>query len=338
MSDHKSRLPRPAGEPDGVCGRPECGGRVVQPPKPRTDLPERVLGAQPIRPWRSLAQGLAGHERQAFAALVIEVAGSRSAVEADVFQMPQHQVHGRRPRLRRAADFIADAYGSETAPAGQPSFGHLLVLPRSGVHGDRITGERTRAGLPGRMTERHLVTIQVPGPPASLPLLARSPGGLPAGQRPPQPAYHHRMPLFAVRMYFRAAASWNANEVQDLDNLIKPALDAIEGTFGLRTWKGPVQAADDRADHLEAVKRLPHQQTPGGAYIRFCRVVRIMDERPDSAELLSPERPEAVAAEVFALIDHPATRPRAASIPGVFGGTRCPRPVCCRPGGRRQHR
>src|SRR5689334_24731946 len=54
--------------------------------------------------------------------------------------MPQHRVHGRRPRLRGAADFVADAYGSETAPAGQPSFGHLKVLPRSGVHGDRITG------------------------------------------------------------------------------------------------------------------------------------------------------------------------------------------------------
>jgi hypothetical protein len=49
-------------------------------------------------------------------------------------------VHGRRPRLPGAADFIADAYGSETAPAWQPSFGHPTVLPRSGVHGDRIIG------------------------------------------------------------------------------------------------------------------------------------------------------------------------------------------------------
>jgi hypothetical protein len=37
---------------------------------------------------RSLAQGLAGQERQAFAALVIEAAGSRGAVEAGMFQMP----------------------------------------------------------------------------------------------------------------------------------------------------------------------------------------------------------------------------------------------------------
>ena len=133
---------------NGVCGRPECRGRVVQTPKPRTDLPERVVAAQPIRPWIGLAQGLAGQERQAFAALVIEAAGAGSAVEADVFQMPQHRVHGRRPRLRGATDFVAGAYGSETAPAGQPLFGHLKVLPRSAVHGDRITGSaRVEPGL-----------------------------------------------------------------------------------------------------------------------------------------------------------------------------------------------
>jgi hypothetical protein len=66
----------------------------------------------------------------------------------------------------------------------------------------------------------------------------------------------------------RTNPGWtNANEVQDLDNLIKPALDAMEGIFGLRTWKGPVQAADDRADRLEAVRRLPRQGEPAGATI-----------------------------------------------------------------------
>jgi hypothetical protein len=130
MSDYMSRLPRPAGEPGGVCGRPECRGRIVQPPKPRTDLPERVIGARPVRPWPGLAQGLAGQERQALAALVIEAEGSRSAVEAGIFQMPQYRVHGRRPRLRWAADFVAGPHGSETAPAGQPLFGHRIVLPR----------------------------------------------------------------------------------------------------------------------------------------------------------------------------------------------------------------
>ena len=69
---------------------------------------------------------------------LIEAASARGAVEADVFQMPQRRVHGRRPRLRGAADFVADAYGSDTAHAGQPSLGHPSVLPRSDVHGDRI--------------------------------------------------------------------------------------------------------------------------------------------------------------------------------------------------------
>jgi hypothetical protein len=68
-------------------------------------------------------------------------------------------------------------------------------------------------------------------------------------------------------MHFRVAAPRNANEVQDLGNLIKLTLDAMEGIFGLQTWKGPVQAADDRVDRLEAVKRLPHQGEPTGATI-----------------------------------------------------------------------
>lgn len=51
------------------------------------------------------------------------------------------------------------------------------------------------------------------------------------------------------------ARARNANEVWDLDNLIKPTLDAMEDAFGFRAWKGPAQAADDRVDHLEASKR-----------------------------------------------------------------------------------
>jgi hypothetical protein len=39
----------------------------------------------------------------------------------------------------------------------------------------------------------------------------------------------------------------------------------MEGICGLRTWKEPAQAADDRVDRLEAVKRLPHQGEPTGA-------------------------------------------------------------------------
>jgi len=45
------------------------------------------------------------------------------------------------------------------------------------------------------------------------------------------------------------------------------ALDAMEGIFGLRPWKGKPQAADDRVDRLEAIKRLAHQDELTGATI-----------------------------------------------------------------------
>jgi hypothetical protein len=50
----------------------------------------------------------------------------------------------------------------------------------------------------------------------------------------------------------RTPEARNADEIWDLDNLIKPTLDAMEGVFGLRGWRGSPQAADDRVDHLDA--------------------------------------------------------------------------------------
>jgi hypothetical protein len=60
-----------------------------------------------------------------------------------------------------------------------------------------------------------------------------------------------------VRIDFRLAQAKFASEVWDLDNLIKPTLDAMEGVFGLRPWKGRPQPADDRVDRIEAQKRRP---------------------------------------------------------------------------------
>jgi hypothetical protein len=71
----------------------------------------------------------------------------------------------------------------------------------------------------------------------------------------------------AVRLEFRIAASQNVNEKWDLDNLIKPTLDAMEGIFGLRPWKGHPQSADDRVDRLEVVKHLPREGESIGATI-----------------------------------------------------------------------
>jgi Holliday junction resolvase RusA-like endonuclease len=72
---------------------------------------------------------------------------------------------------------------------------------------------------------------------------------------------------FSVLLQFRTPAPRNTNEVWDLDNLIKPTLDAMEGVFGLRPWNGPNQAADDRVDHLEACKRTVNSDELPGARI-----------------------------------------------------------------------
>ena len=60
---------------------------------------------------------------------------------------------------------------------------------------------------------------------------------------------------FAVRIVFRTPQAKNANEKWDIDNLVKPTLDAMSAVFGERQWRGLRQAADDRVDYLEAEKR-----------------------------------------------------------------------------------
>ena len=56
---------------------------------------------------------------------------------------------------------------------------------------------------------------------------------------------------------FRLGEARRASEVWDLDNLIKPTLDAMEGIFGLRPWRGTSQPADDQVDEIRTVTRQP---------------------------------------------------------------------------------
>ena len=72
---------------------------------------------------------------------------------------------------------------------------------------------------------------------------------------------------FAVRLDFRLGPSRTAGEVWDLDNLIKPTLDALEGVFGLRQWRGRPQPADDRVDRIEAFNPIPGPHEAPGATI-----------------------------------------------------------------------
>jgi predicted RNase H-like nuclease/Holliday junction resolvase RusA-like endonuclease len=78
-----------------------------------------------------------------------------------------------------------------------------------------------------------------------------------------------RKTRFGVRITFRTPVPASTNEVWDLDNLIKPALDAMEGVFGRRPWQGLRQAADDQVDFLEANKHTARQGEHPGAHIEI---------------------------------------------------------------------
>lgn len=115
--------------------------------------------------------------------------------------------------------------------------------------------------------DRYLVRIHVHGRPATFAAAGEAAWkeavrrGVAASECRPVDA------RFAVRLDFRLGPSRTAGEVWDLDNLIKPTLDAMEGVFGLRKWRGRPQPADDRVDRIEALKRLPAPNESPGATI-----------------------------------------------------------------------
>lgn len=74
---------------------------------------------------------------------------------------------------------------------------------------------------------------------------------------------------WGVRIEFRTRHVLSANDAWDIDNLIKPTLDALEGVFGLRQWRGMPQAQDDRVDYIEALKRAPREGEKPGARIEL---------------------------------------------------------------------
>ena len=73
---------------------------------------------------------------------------------------------------------------------------------------------------------------------------------------------------FKVRIDFRTPVPRTVNDRWDLDNLVKPTLDAMEGIFGLRAWKGVPQPNDDKVVALEATKRTVADGEMPGAMIK----------------------------------------------------------------------
>ncbi|MGR6965308.1 RusA family crossover junction endodeoxyribonuclease [Geodermatophilus sp. URMC 61] len=105
--------------------------------------------------------------------------------------------------------------------------------------------------LPGR----HLVTLEVDGRPASFATAAEAPWKAAVRAAVAKCGIAVADARFAVAIDFRTPVPKSRNEVWDIDNLVKPTLDALEGVFGFRKWKGVPQPADDRVDHLAASKR-----------------------------------------------------------------------------------
>lgn len=117
------------------------------------------------------------------------------------------------------------------------------------------------------MSDRHLATIQVVGRPATFATAGEAPWKEAVRRAVAEAGCRPLEARFSVRIDFRLGPSRTVGEVWDLDNLIKPTLDAMEGVFGLRPWGGRPQPADDRVDRIEALKRLPARSESPGATI-----------------------------------------------------------------------
>jgi Holliday junction resolvase RusA-like endonuclease len=122
-------------------------------------------------------------------------------------------------------------------------------------------------GEAGILDKEPFLVLEITGHPASY--SSASEGPWKAAVRA-EIARKHATPRdtrFGVRIAFRTRVPGNANEVWDLDNLVKPTLDAMEGVLGKRPWQGPPQVADDRVDYLAASKRTVGVGESPGAHI-----------------------------------------------------------------------
>jgi Holliday junction resolvase RusA-like endonuclease len=106
-----------------------------------------------------------------------------------------------------------------------------------------------------RISGRHLVRLEVIGRPAVFATASEKGWKAAVTKAVSESGISPASGRFAVRMIFRTPAPQNANEKWDIDNLVKPTLDAMEGVFGRRQWQGREQPADDRVDRIEAEKR-----------------------------------------------------------------------------------
>ena len=83
----------------------------------------------------------------------------------------------------------------------------------------------------------------------------------------PSRPYDAASTLFRVAIHFRTPTPTRTSEAWDLDNLIKPTLDAMEAVFGRREGNWQRQPADDRVVAIQASKRQVRDAELPGARI-----------------------------------------------------------------------
>jgi Holliday junction resolvase RusA-like endonuclease len=114
----------------------------------------------------------------------------------------------------------------------------------------------------------HFCTLEVHGRPATFATAHEAPWKAAVRAAVSRAGVHPRPDAcFSVRIEFRTPVARTANERWDLDNLVKPTLDAMEGVFGLRAWRGVAQPNDDKVTRLEASKRTVDRGEQAGAQI-----------------------------------------------------------------------
>ncbi len=153
----------------------------------------------------------------------------------------------------------ADGYIVATPPPTHPVSARVATV--AGESDDRSTAP---------VAERPVMTaFEVRGVPATFAT---------AGERPWRAAVHQAAvaavaddgPLpgrLEVTMHFRLPPPWRSGQGWDLDNLVKPTLDALTPVLGRRAIAGPEQSDDERVDRLVASKRTVREGENTGATI-----------------------------------------------------------------------
>ena len=155
MAHDQARLHRAADEPPFVRRRHEAHCRVMEPSQPSADLDQRRVAPHPCRPRCPVADRVARQVGEHLAALIIKAQRPRSAVEADILQVPQQCMHRGRPGRGWLVDDVTDQHGARGETARQALFGHTVVyriLTRAvgdiGPGGDRKRPLSVLAGRP----------------------------------------------------------------------------------------------------------------------------------------------------------------------------------------------